>query len=174
LCLILPIIGAVLGRVAQPLVNGNKVGQGRIEATQCCAYSATEGNTGTPVSPDYMNPFRFNGKIEKGTIDLKDGDQGRRQRQNRARARRIEPQEGVVELNLSSVGSTSASGHEQPTEAEPILRLLIFKFQTETLRTSWILQDALHNAACIIRRESIDEDRPPEASCPHSTATGDY
>jgi len=26
----------------------------------------------------------------------------------------------------------------------------------------------------IIRRESIDEDRPPEASCPHPTAAGDY
>jgi len=59
-------------------VNGEKVGQGRIEVTQCCGFSATEGadvglNTGTPVSPDYMNPFRFNGKIEKVTIDLKDG-----------------------------------------------------------------------------------------------------
>ena len=29
-------------------------------------------NTGTPVSDDYANPFRFNGKIEKVTIDLKD------------------------------------------------------------------------------------------------------
>ena len=58
-------------------VNGAKVGQGRIEVTQCCAFSATEGadvglNTGTPVSPDYRNAFRFNGKIEKVTIDLKD------------------------------------------------------------------------------------------------------
>ena len=45
--------------------------------TQCCAFSATEGadvglSTGTPVSSDYTNPFRFNGKIEKVTIDLKD------------------------------------------------------------------------------------------------------
>jgi arylsulfatase len=58
-------------------VNGEKVGQGRIEVTQCCAFSATEGadvgqSTGTPVSPDYTNPFKFNGKIEKVTIDLKD------------------------------------------------------------------------------------------------------
>ena len=37
-------------------------------------------------------------------------DQSRRQRRNRAAARRIEPQEGIVELNLSSVGATSASG----------------------------------------------------------------
>ena len=58
-------------------VNGEKVGQGRIEVTHCCGFSATEGadvglNTGTPVSLDYTNPFRFNGKIEKVTIDLKD------------------------------------------------------------------------------------------------------
>jgi len=58
-------------------VNGEKVGQGRIEVTQCCAFSAIEGadvglNSGTPVSLDYTNPFRFNGKIEKVTIDLKD------------------------------------------------------------------------------------------------------
>ena len=31
-------------------------------------------NTGTPVSDDYANPFRFNGKIEKVTIDLKDNN----------------------------------------------------------------------------------------------------
>ena len=58
-------------------MNGEKVGQGRIEVTQCCGFSATEGtdvglNTGTPVSLDYTNPFRFNGKIEKVTIDLND------------------------------------------------------------------------------------------------------
>lgn len=58
-------------------VNGENVGQGRIAITQCCAFSATEGadvgqNTGTPVSLDYTNPFRFNGAIEKVTIDLRD------------------------------------------------------------------------------------------------------
>ena len=58
-------------------VNGEKVGQGRIDVTQCCGFSATEGadvgmNTGTPVSLHYENPFRFNGKIERVTIDLKD------------------------------------------------------------------------------------------------------
>jgi len=69
--------GAGKGGTGTLFVNGEKVGQGRIEVTQCCGFSATEGadvglNTGTPVSPDYMNPFRFNGKIEKVTIDLKD------------------------------------------------------------------------------------------------------
>jgi arylsulfatase len=58
-------------------VNGEKVGEGRIAATQCCGFSATEGadvgiNTGTPVSLDYTNPFRFNGAIEKVTISLID------------------------------------------------------------------------------------------------------
>jgi arylsulfatase len=65
------------GGVGTLFVNSEKVGQGRIEVTQCCAFSATEGadvglNTGTPVSPDYTNPFTFNGKIDKVTIDLKD------------------------------------------------------------------------------------------------------
>jgi arylsulfatase A-like enzyme len=70
--------GAGKGGTGTLLVNGKKAGQGRIEVTQCCGFSATEGadvglNTGTPVSLDYTNPFRFNGKIEKVTIDLKDG-----------------------------------------------------------------------------------------------------
>jgi hypothetical protein len=65
------------GGLGTLFVNGEKVGQGRIEVTQCCGFSATEGadvglNTGTPVSPDYTNPFTFNGKIEKVTIDLRD------------------------------------------------------------------------------------------------------
>lgn len=65
------------GGVGTLYVNGEKVGQGRIDVTQCCAFSATEGadvglNTGTPVSPDYTDSFRFNGKIEKVTIDLRD------------------------------------------------------------------------------------------------------
>ncbi len=69
--------GAGKGGTGTLFVNGEKVGQGRIDVTQCCGFSATEGadvglNTGTPVSLDYTNPFKFNGKIEKVTIDLKD------------------------------------------------------------------------------------------------------
>jgi len=61
-------------------INGVKVGQQRIDITQCCGFSATEGadvglNTGTPVSDDYENPFAFNGKIAKVTIDLIDGNE---------------------------------------------------------------------------------------------------
>jgi arylsulfatase A-like enzyme len=69
--------GPAKGGLGTLFVNGEKVGQGRIEVTQCCGFSATEGadvglNTGTPVSLDYTSPFSFNGKIEKVTIDLKD------------------------------------------------------------------------------------------------------
>jgi arylsulfatase len=69
--------GAGKGGLGTLFVNGEKVGEGRIDVTQCCGFSATDGadvglNTGTPVSTDYENPFRFNGKIGKVTIDLKD------------------------------------------------------------------------------------------------------
>jgi arylsulfatase len=69
--------GAGKGGLGTLFINGEKVGEGRIDVTQCCGFSATEGadvglNTGTPVSTDYENPFRFNGKIGKVTIDLKD------------------------------------------------------------------------------------------------------
>ncbi len=58
-------------------VNGKKVAAGRIDQTQCCAYSADEGadvgaDEGTPVSEDYTVPFTFTGKIAKVTIELKE------------------------------------------------------------------------------------------------------
>ena len=58
-------------------VNGKKVATGRIEQTQCCAFSADEGadvgaDEGTPVSEDYKVPFKFTGKIDKVTIELKE------------------------------------------------------------------------------------------------------
>ena len=84
------------GGLGTLFVNGEKVRQGRIEATQCCGFSATEGadvgmNTGTPVSTDYGNPFRFNGKIEKVTIDLRTTrpKPPRRRRSSSSRAIRI-------------------------------------------------------------------------------------
>ncbi len=57
------------------LVNGRKVAAGRIEQTQCCAFSADEGadvgaDEGTPVTETYKVPFKFTGKIGKVTIDL--------------------------------------------------------------------------------------------------------
>ncbi len=58
-------------------VNGKKVAEGRIELTQCCAFSADEGadvgaDEGTPVTEAYKVPFKFNGKIDKVTIELKE------------------------------------------------------------------------------------------------------
>jgi arylsulfatase len=59
------------------LVNGKKVATGRIDRTQCCAFSADEGadvgaDEGTPVIEAYKVPFKFTGKIASVTIELKD------------------------------------------------------------------------------------------------------
>ena len=58
-------------------VNGKNVATSRIERTQCCAFSADEGadvgaDEGTPVTEAYKVPFKFNGKIAKVTIVLKE------------------------------------------------------------------------------------------------------
>jgi arylsulfatase A-like enzyme len=58
-------------------VNGKSVATGRIDQTQCCAFSADEGadvgeDEGTPVTEAYQVPFKFTGKIDKVTIDLKE------------------------------------------------------------------------------------------------------
>ncbi len=58
--------------------NGQKVAEGRIEHTQCCAFSADEGadvgmDEGTPVTEDYKEQIdKFTGKIDSVTIDLKE------------------------------------------------------------------------------------------------------
>jgi arylsulfatase len=56
-------------------VNGKNVGTGRIDQTQCCAFSADEGadvgaDEGTPVTEAYQVPFHFTGKIDQVTIEL--------------------------------------------------------------------------------------------------------
>jgi arylsulfatase A-like enzyme len=58
-------------------VNGKKVATGRIDHTQCCAFSADEGadvgaDEGTPVTEAYKVPFKFTGKIASVTIELKE------------------------------------------------------------------------------------------------------
>ncbi len=58
------------------LVNGQNVGTGRIDKTQCCAFSADEGadvgaDEGTPVAEAYTVPFRFTGKIADVTVELR-------------------------------------------------------------------------------------------------------
>jgi arylsulfatase len=69
--------GTGKGGTGTLLVNGKSVATGRIDRTQCCAFSADEGadvgaDDGTPVSEDYKVPFKFNGKIGKVTIELKE------------------------------------------------------------------------------------------------------
>jgi len=65
------------GGVGTISVNGQKVAEGRIEHTQCCAFSADEGadvgvDEGTPVTEDYKeHDNRFTGGIHSVTIDLK-------------------------------------------------------------------------------------------------------
>jgi len=58
-------------------VNGKKVAAGRIEKTQFAIFSADEGadvgaDEGTSVTEAYKVPFKFTGKIDKVTIELKE------------------------------------------------------------------------------------------------------
>jgi arylsulfatase len=81
-------------------VNGKNVAGGRIDQTQCCAFSADEGadvgaDEGTPVTEDYQVPFKFTGKIDKVTIDLKEMTQSAAIETGKAR------QEAVLKRALS-------------------------------------------------------------------------
>jgi arylsulfatase len=69
--------GVGKGGMGTLFVNGKNVSTGQIERTQCCAFSADEGadvgaDEGTPVAEAYKVPFKFNGKIAKVTIELKE------------------------------------------------------------------------------------------------------
>ncbi len=69
--------GVGKGGIGTLFVNGKKVATGRIDRTQCCAFSADEGadvgvDEGTPVIEAYKVPFKFTGKIASVTIELKD------------------------------------------------------------------------------------------------------
>jgi arylsulfatase len=66
------------GGMATLLVDGKKVGQGRIDRTQAAFFSADEGadvgeDGETPVANDYgiAAPYKFTGKIHKVTVDIK-------------------------------------------------------------------------------------------------------
>jgi arylsulfatase len=68
--------GTGKGGLGRLFINGKKVGEGRIDQTQCCAFSADEGadvgmDGGTPVTEDYTVPFKFGGKIARVTVDAK-------------------------------------------------------------------------------------------------------
>jgi arylsulfatase len=66
------------GGLGMLFVNGGKVAEGRIEHTQCCAFSLDDSadvgvDEGTPVSEDYkQHDNKFTGTINKVTIDLKE------------------------------------------------------------------------------------------------------
>ena len=58
------------------LANGKKIGTGRVDQTAGFKYSLYEGqdigeDSGSPVDPTYTPPFKFTGKIDKVTVDLK-------------------------------------------------------------------------------------------------------
>jgi arylsulfatase len=66
------------GGIGTIFVNGGKVAEGRIEHTQCCAFSLDDAtdvgmDEGTPVTEDYKErDNKFTGKINSVTIDLKE------------------------------------------------------------------------------------------------------
>jgi arylsulfatase A-like enzyme len=69
--------GVGKGGTGTLFVNGKSVATGRIDQTQCCIFSADEGadvgaDEGTPVAAAYQVPFKFTGKIDKVTIELKE------------------------------------------------------------------------------------------------------
>ena len=58
------------------LANGKRIGQGRVEKTAGAKYSLYEGqdigeDSGSPVDFSYTPPFRFSGKLERVTVELK-------------------------------------------------------------------------------------------------------
>jgi arylsulfatase len=82
--------GVGKGGTGALFVNGKKVATGRIDRTQCCAFSADEGadvgaDEGTPVTEAYKVPFKFTGKIGKVTIELKDMKTAEREEAEQAR-----------------------------------------------------------------------------------------
>src|SRR5260370_35650865 len=66
--------------------------RGVLEQTQCCAFSADEGadvgaDEGTQVTEAYQVPFRFNGKIDSVTIELKEMTQSAARRRTKPASR---------------------------------------------------------------------------------------
>jgi arylsulfatase len=58
------------------LANGKKIGTGRVENTAGFKYSLYEGqdigeDSGSPVDTTYTPPFKFTGKIDRVTVELK-------------------------------------------------------------------------------------------------------
>jgi arylsulfatase len=81
------------GGVGKIFVNEKKVAEGRIEHTQPMIFSADEGadvgeDGETPVVEDYgiRAPYKFTGKINKVTIDLKEMKTAEKAEENKLRA----------------------------------------------------------------------------------------
>ena len=69
--------GVGKGGTGTLFVNGKSVATGRIESTQCCAFSIDDAadvgaDEGTPVTEAYAVPAKFTGKIARVTIELKE------------------------------------------------------------------------------------------------------
>ena len=72
-------------------INGAQVAQNRIERTQCCVFSADEGadvgrKEGTPASEDYQVPFKYSGRIERVTIEVKNPSPAEQEAEDKADA----------------------------------------------------------------------------------------
>jgi arylsulfatase A-like enzyme len=68
--------GMSKGGTIKLLANDKKVGEARVNQTAGFKYSLYEGqdigeDSGSPVDFDYAPPFKFNGKIDKVTLELK-------------------------------------------------------------------------------------------------------
>ena len=85
--------GLAKGGLGTIFVNDKEVAQGRIERTQPMLFSADEGadvaeDGETPVVEDYgvPAPYKFTGKINKVTIDLKEMKTAEKGEENKFRA----------------------------------------------------------------------------------------
>ena len=85
--------GLAKGGLGTIFVNGKKVAEGRIEQTQPMSFSADEGadvgeDGETPVVENYgvPAPYKFTGKINKVTIDLKEMKKAEKEEENKLRA----------------------------------------------------------------------------------------
>ena len=91
--------GAGKGGTGTISVNGKKVCEGKIDQTQGFFFSADEGtdvgsDLGTAVG-DYSSPFKFTGKIESVTVDIKPVQLADKQEHDKITA------EGTSKKNLS-------------------------------------------------------------------------
>ena len=88
--------GVGKGGVGTLFVNGKKVATGRIDHTQCCAFSADEGadvgaDEGTPVTEAYTVPFKVHRQDRQGDNRIEGNEKGR------PRRRGASPQSGGAE-----------------------------------------------------------------------------